>query len=83
MKMLKSQLYEIELQKQQAARDKIESGKLKNEWGSQIRNYVMHPYKLVKDVRTAYETGNVDNVMNGDIDPFLKSYLMKNGQKSA
>jgi peptide chain release factor 2 len=79
---LKSQLYEIELQKQQAARDKIESGKLKNEWGSQIRNYVMHPYKLVKDVRTAYETGNVDNVMNGDIDPFLKSYLMKNGQKN-
>jgi len=81
MKMLKSQLYEIELQKQQAARDKIESGKLKNEWGSQIRNYVMHPYKLVKDVRTAHETGNVDNVMNGDINPFLKSYLMLNGQK--
>jgi peptide chain release factor 2 len=82
MKMLKSQLYEIELQKQQAARDEIESGKLKNEWGSQIRNYVMHPYKLVKDVRTAYETGNVDNVMNGDINPFLKAYLMLNGQKS-
>jgi peptide chain release factor 2 len=82
MKMLKSQLYEIELKKQQAARDEIESGKLKNEWGSQIRNYVMHPYKLVKDVRTAYETGNVDNVMNGDINPFLKSYLMLNGQKS-
>ena len=81
MKMLKSQLYEIELQKQQAARDKIESGKLKNEWGSQIRNYVMHPYKLVKDVRTAHETGNIDNVMNGDINPFLKSYLMLNGQK--
>jgi peptide chain release factor 2 len=83
MKMLKSQLYEIELQKQQAARDEIESGKLKNEWGSQIRNYVMHPYKLVKDVRTAYETGNVDNVMNGDINPFLKSYLMLNGQKKS
>ncbi|KGL63767.1 peptide chain release factor 2 [Polaribacter sp. Hel1_85] len=81
MKMLKSQLYEIELQKQQAARDEIESGKLKNEWGSQIRNYVMHPYKLVKDVRTAHETGNVDNVMNGDINPFLKAYLMLNGQK--
>tara|TARA_B110000902_G_scaffold41476_1_gene44849 strand:+ start:10615 stop:11706 length:1092 start_codon:yes stop_codon:yes gene_type:complete len=81
MKMLKSQLYEIELQKQQAARDEIEAGKLKNEWGSQIRNYVMHPYKLVKDVRTAYETGNVDNVMNGDINPFLKTYLMLNGQK--
>jgi len=81
MKMLKSQLYEIELQKQQAARDEIESGKLKNEWGSQIRNYVMHPYKLVKDVRTGHETGNVDNVMNGDINPFLKAYLMLNGQK--
>ena len=81
MKMLKSQLYEIELQKQQAARDDIEASKLKNEWGSQIRNYVMHPYKLVKDVRTAHETGNVDNVMNGDLDPFLKSYLMLNGQK--
>ena len=74
--MLKSQLYEIELQKQQATRDELESGKLKNEWGSQIRNYVMHPYKLVKDVRTAHETGNVDNVMNGDINPFLKSYLI-------
>jgi peptide chain release factor 2 len=81
MKMLKSQLYEIELQKQQATRDEIESGKLKTEWGSQIRNYVMHPYKLVKDVRTAYETGNVDAVMDGNINPFLKSYLMLNGQK--
>tara|TARA_B100000768_G_C11219139_1_gene349654 strand:- start:27 stop:1121 length:1095 start_codon:yes stop_codon:yes gene_type:complete len=83
MKMLKSQLYEIELQKQQAARDKIESGKLKNEWGSQIRNYVMHPYKLVKDVRTAHETGNVDAVMDGNINPFLKSYLMFHGQKKS
>jgi len=81
LKMLKSQLYEIELQKQQATRDEIESGKLKTEWGSQIRNYVMHPYKLVKDVRTAHETGNVDNVMNGDLNPFLKAYLMLNGQK--
>ena len=81
MQMLKSQLYEIELQKQQAARDDIEANKLKNEWGSQIRNYVMHPYKLVKDVRTAHETGNVDAVMDGNINPFLKAYLMKNGQK--
>ncbi|MEQ6122768.1 peptide chain release factor 2 [Pseudotenacibaculum sp. MALMAid0570] len=81
MQMLKSQLYEIELQKQQAARDDIEAGKLKNEWGSQIRNYVMHPYKLVKDVRTAHETGNVDAVMDGNINPFLKAYLMLNGQK--
>ncbi len=82
LQMLKSQLYEIELQKQQAARDNIEANKMKNEWGSQIRNYVMHPYKLVKDVRTAHETGNVDAVMDGNINPFLKAYLMKNGQKS-
>jgi peptide chain release factor 2 len=81
MKMLKSQLYEIELQKRQAARADIEANKMKNEWGSQIRNYVMHPYKLVKDVRTAHETGNIDAVMNGDLDAFLKAYLMKNGQK--
>lgn len=81
MQMLKSQLYEIELQKRQAARDDIEANKMKNEWGSQIRNYVMHPYKLVKDVRTSHETGNVDAVMNGDIDAFLKAYLMLNGQK--
>ena len=81
MQMLKSQLYEIELQKQQAARDDIEANKMKNEWGSQIRNYVMPPYKLVKDVRTAHETGNVDAVMDGNINSFLKAYLMLNGQK--
>jgi peptide chain release factor 2 len=81
MQMLKSQLYEIELAKQLAERDDIESGKMKIEWGSQIRNYVMHPYKLVKDVRTAHETGNVDAVMDGYIDEFLKSYLMMMGQK--
>lgn len=80
MQMLKSQLYEIELQKQQAERDEIESDKKAIEWGSQIRNYVMHPYKLVKDVRTTHETGNVDNVMDGEIDEFLKSYLMMMGQ---
>jgi peptide chain release factor 2 len=82
LQMLKSQLYEIELQKRQAARDDIEASKMKNEWGSQIRNYVMHPYKLVKDVRTAHETGNVDAVMDGNINPFLKAFLMLNGQKS-
>ncbi len=82
MKMLKSQLYEIELQKQQEARNSIEAGKMKNEWGSQIRNYVMHPYKLVKDVRTAHETGNVDDVMDGNINAFLKAYLMSQGQKT-
>ena len=80
MLMLKSQLYEIELQKQMAQREDIEAGKMKIEWGSQIRNYVMHPYKLVKDVRTAHETGNVDAVMDGNIEPFLKSFLMMMGQ---
>ena len=69
------------MQKRQEARADIEAGKMKNEFGSQIRNYVMYPYKLVKDVRTAHETGNVDAVMNGDIDAFLKAFLMLNGQK--
>jgi peptide chain release factor 2 len=82
MQMLKSQLYEIELQKRMAQREDIEAGKMKIEWGSQIRNYVMHPYKLVKDVRTAHETGNVDAVMDGDLEPFLKAYLMMMGQKN-
>ncbi len=80
MQMLKSQLYEIELQKKQAKRDVIEASKMKIEWGSQIRNYVMHPYKLVKDVRTGYETGNIDAVMNGDLDDFIKAYLMMNNE---
>jgi peptide chain release factor 2 len=80
MQMLKSQLYEIELKKQQEQRNDIEAGKMKIEWGSQIRNYVMQPYKLVKDVRTSYETSNVDAVMNGEIDEFLKAYLMMMGQ---
>jgi len=81
MQMLRSQLYELELNKQLEAREDIESGKMKIDFGSQIRNYVMHPYKLVKDVRTAHETGNVEAVMNGDIDSFLKAYLMQQGQK--
>ncbi len=81
LKMLKSQLYEIELRKKQEARAEIESSKMKIEWGSQIRNYVMHPYKLVKDVRTGEETGNVDAVMDGDLDSFLKAYLMMMGQQ--
>ncbi len=81
MQMLKSQLFEIELKKQQAQRADIEAGKMKIEWGSQIRNYVMQPYKLVKDVRSGYETSDVDGVMNGNIDEFLKAYLMMMGQK--
>ena len=80
MQMLKSRLYELEVQKRNAAREEIESGKMKNEWGSQIRNYVMHPYKLVKDVRTAEETSDVDGVMNGNIERFLKAFLMKQGE---
>ncbi len=82
MQMLKSQLYEIELQKQLSQRDDIEAGKMKIEWGSQIRNYVMHPYKLIKDVRSGHETGNVDAVMDGNIEAFLKAYLMMMGQKT-
>ena len=82
MQLLKSQLYEIELQQQQAQRREIEDSKMKIEWGSQIRNYVMHPYKLVKDVRTAEETGNVEAVMDGDINRFLKAYLMMMGQRN-
>ncbi|MCF6212432.1 MAG: peptide chain release factor 2 [Flavobacteriaceae bacterium] len=78
MQMLKSQLYEIELQKQRAKRDDIEASKKNIEFGSQIRNYVMHPYKLVKDVRTGCETAQVDAVMNGEIDAFIKAYLMMN-----
>ena len=82
MQLLNSQLYEIELKKRQAKRDEIEANKMKIEWGSQIRNYVMHPYKLVKDVRTSYETTNVDAVMNGELDDFLKAYLMLMGQQT-
>lgn len=82
LKMLKSQLYEIELRKKMEARKEIESSKMKIEWGSQIRNYTMQPYKLIKDVRTGEETSNVEAVMDGDINNFLKAYLMMTGQKS-
>lgn len=79
LKMLKSQLYELELRKKNEARDKIEAGKKKIEWGSQIRNYVFHPYKLVKDLRTGVETSDVQAVMDGDLDVFIKAYLMEYG----
>ena len=81
MLLLKSQLYQIELDKKNSERQQIESAKKKIEWGSQIRNYVMHPYKLIKDLRSEVETSEIENVMNGDIDRFLKSYLMSSKNK--
>ncbi|MCH2215227.1 MAG: peptide chain release factor 2 [Bacteroidota bacterium] len=80
MQLLKSQLYEMEIAKKMEAREEIEASKKKIEWGSQIRNYVMQPYRLVKDVRTGHETSNVDDVLDGDIDEFLKAYLMEHGK---
>ncbi|WP_294206843.1 peptide chain release factor 2 [uncultured Chryseobacterium sp.] len=79
MQLLRSRLYEMELEERMRARNEIEANKMKIEWGSQIRNYVMHPYKLVKDVRSGYETSDVDAVMNGNITPFLKAFLMADG----
>ena len=78
MQLLRSQLYEIEIQKTQEERKKIEDSKKKIEWGSQIRNYVLHPYKLIKDIRTNIERNDVENVLNGDLNEFLKSFLLKN-----
>lgn len=83
MQLLKSQLYQIELNKKQSARLKIEKAKKKNEWGSQIRNYVLHPYKMVKDLRSNHQTSDTESVLNGQIDDFLKSYLMKTSQKTS
>ena len=77
MQMLKSQLYQIELEKKREKLNEIESSKKRIEWGSQIRSYVMQPYKLVKDLRTQYEVGNVNAVMDGDLDGFIKAYLMQ------
>jgi peptide chain release factor 2 len=79
LQMLKSQLYEIELRKKREAQAEIEGNKKKIEWGSQIRNYVMHPYKLVKDLRTGMETGNVQAIMDGNLNEFIKAYLMEFG----
>lgn len=79
MQLLKSQLYEIEMRKRLETVANIEGNKKKIEWGSQIRNYVMHPYKLVKDLRTDYETSNVQAVMDGELNDFIKAYLMEYG----
>ena len=75
--LLKSQLHEIEIQKNNEERKKIEDSKKKIEWGSQIRNYVLHPYKIIKDVRTGHESGNTEAVLDGDLNDFLKSFLLK------
>jgi peptide chain release factor 2 len=79
LKLLKSQLYEIELRKQREKINVIESGKKKIEWGSQIRSYVLHPYKMVKDLRTSYETSDTQAVLDGDLTEFIKAYLMEYG----
>jgi len=76
MQMLKSKLYQLEMEKRNAARDKIEAGKMKIDFGSQIRNYVLHPYKLVKDARTGVERTDAQNVLDGDLDDFIKAYLL-------
>ena len=81
MRMLKSQLYEIELRKKREKIAEIESSKKKIEWGSQIRSYVMHPYKMVKDLRTNHETSDVQGVMDGDLNDFIKAFLMEFGNK--
>ena len=80
LKLLKSQLFQIEQKKKQEEKDKIEGNKKKIEWGSQIRNYVLHPYKLVKDLRTNYESSNPQAVLNGELNPFIKAYLMEFGK---
>lgn len=80
MQMLKSRLYEIELQKRNELRDANNSKKKKIEWGSQIRSYVFHPYKMIKDHRTDYEVGNVGPVMDGELDGFIKAYLMSEAE---
>jgi peptide chain release factor 2 len=79
IRLLKSQLYEIELRKRSEKTSEIESHKKKIEWGSQIRSYVLQPYKMVKDLRTGYETGNVNAVLDGHLDGFIKAYLMEFG----
>ena len=76
LKMLKSRLYQIEVEKRNAAKAQVESGKMKIDFGSQIRNYVLHPYKLIKDARTGHERNDTQNVLDGDIDDYIKAFLM-------
>ncbi|TXH26510.1 MAG: peptide chain release factor 2 [Cyclobacteriaceae bacterium] len=83
MQMLKSKLYQVEMEKRNAARDKVEAGKMKIDFGSQIRNYVLHPYKLVKDARTGVERHDAQNVLDGDLDDFIKAYLLEDQEASS
>ncbi len=83
MKVLKSRLYELEMAKVRAESDKLAESKRDISFGSQIRNYVLHPYRLVKDVRTKYERGDVDAVLDGDLDAFIKEYLIEKSRKTA
>jgi peptide chain release factor 2 len=76
LQMIKSELYDLEIRKRNEQRDKVEAGKMKIEWGSQIRNYVLHPYKLIKDARTGYETSQTQDVLDGGLDPFMKALLL-------
>jgi peptide chain release factor 2 len=76
MQMLKSKLYQAEMERRNAARDKVEAGKMKIDFGSQIRNYVLHPYKLVKDARTGVERSDAQNVLDGDLDEYIKAFLL-------
>ncbi len=83
IKMLKSRLYQIEIEKRNAERDKIESSKMKIDFGSQIRNYVLHPYKLIKDARTGVERTDVQNVLDGDLDEYIKAFLLGYQEQAA
>ena len=78
LRILKSRLYDIELQKRREKQAELEGQKKRIEWGSQIRSYVLHPYKMVKDVRTGYETADTQGVLDGDLNAFMKEYLMNN-----
>lgn len=80
LRLLKSRLYDLEMQKKNDARDVTEKTKKKIEWGSQIRNYVLHPYKLIKDLRTNVETSDVQRVLDGDLDEFMKAFLMESAR---
>ncbi len=83
MEMLRSRLYELELRKRNEMKDAVNSNKKKIEWGSQIRSYVFHPYKMIKDHRTDYEVGNIQPVMDGELDGFIKAYLMSEAEANS